>query len=202
MTQHRSPLPNALSAPLVGMGQAHRRTPKASGDGRLSFGLGIALSIAAALGLSAPFGSAMAGVPGTVGIGAGNLGILILSGDKKDKKGGEGRGSPGAGPNKAFKEGNAEKFKAGNGGRNVKTDKTVVNKTVVNKTVINKKVVVVRPVRTWSHRPYYGTFVGGVALGAIVGATAVGIVPLAPAPNLCWYWVDPTMTQGYWDYCY
>ena len=24
---------------------------------------------------------------------------------------------------------------------------------------------------------------------------------VAPAPNLCWYWADPTMTRGYWDYC-
>jgi hypothetical protein len=25
---------------------------------------------------------------------------------------------------------------------------------------------------------------------------------VAPAPNLCWYWANPAMTRGYWDYCY
>jgi len=27
-------------------------------------------------------------------------------------------------------------------------------------------------------------------------------VPYAPQPNLCWYWADPYMIRGYWDYCY
>jgi hypothetical protein len=47
-------------------------------------------------------------------------------------------------------------------------------------------------------RPYFGTIVGGVALGALIAATAV---PVTPADGLCWYWVDPSQTQGYWDYC-
>ena len=64
----------------------------------------------------------------------------------------------------------------------------------------NKKVVVVRPYRKWYKRPYYGTVIGGVALGAVLGAAAYGYGP--PAPNLCWYWADPYQTQGYWDYCY
>jgi hypothetical protein len=51
-------------------------------------------------------------------------------------------------------------------------------------------------------RPYYGQFVGGVVLGSILAATGVGIVPYAPQPNLCWYWADPYMYRGYWDYCY
>jgi hypothetical protein len=60
---------------------------------------------------------------------------------------------------------------------------------------------VVRPVRPWVRRPYYGTIVSGVALGTIIAATAVGIVPTAPASNLCWYWTGSGKTQGYWDYC-
>jgi hypothetical protein len=64
----------------------------------------------------------------------------------------------------------------------------------------NKKVVVVRPYRKWYKRPYYGTVIGGVALGTILGAAAYSAV--APAPNTCWYWADPARTQGYWDYCY
>ncbi len=59
-------------------------------------------------------------------------------------------------------------------------------------------VAVVRPVRPWVRRPYYGTIIGGVALGTIIAATAV---PLAPADNLCWYWANQSHTRGYWDYC-
>jgi hypothetical protein len=61
--------------------------------------------------------------------------------------------------------------------------------------------VVVRPVRGWVSRPYYGTVIGGVVLGTIITAVVVGTAPAAPAPNTCWYWSDPSMTRGYWDYC-
>ena len=73
------------------------------------------------------------------------------------------------------------------------------NKNWNNKNWNNKKVVVVRPYRKWNKRPYYGTVIGGVALGTILGAAAYSAV--APAPNTCWYWADPSMTRGYWDYC-
>jgi len=53
-------------------------------------------------------------------------------------------------------------------------------------------------VRAWGARPYYGTIVGGVALGSLIAVTAA---PVAPAPNLCWIWSTPAHTQGYWDYC-
>jgi hypothetical protein len=68
-----------------------------------------------------------------------------------------------------------------------------------NKHWNNKKVVVVRPYRKWNKRAYYGTVIGGVALGTILGAAAYSAAP--PAPNTCWYWADPARTQGYWDYC-
>jgi hypothetical protein len=55
--------------------------------------------------------------------------------------------------------------------------------------------------RPWVARPYYGTIIAGVALGTIVTVAAVGLVPVRPAPNLCWYWADPYGNQGYWDYC-
>jgi hypothetical protein len=67
---------------------------------------------------------------------------------------------------------------------------------------INRRVNVVhRPVRAWTHRPYYGRIVGGVALGTIIAVTAVGVAPVAPAPNMCWFWADSRQRQGYWDYC-
>jgi hypothetical protein len=59
----------------------------------------------------------------------------------------------------------------------------------------------VRPVRVWSRRPYYGQVVGGVALGTIIAAGVIGAAPAAPAPNMCWYWADPSQSRGYWDYC-
>ena len=62
-------------------------------------------------------------------------------------------------------------------------------------------IAVVRPVRPWVRRAYYGTVVGGVALGTLMAATAVAVAPEAPAPNLCWYWADAAKSQGYWDYC-
>jgi len=56
--------------------------------------------------------------------------------------------------------------------------------------------------RPWGFRPYYGTIVAGVALGTLITVAAIGAVPPRPAPNLCWYWADPSRTRGYWDYCY
>ena len=56
--------------------------------------------------------------------------------------------------------------------------------------------------RPWARRPYYGTIVAGVALGALITVAAIGAVPPRPAPNLCWYWADPYRNRGYWDYCY
>ncbi|MBP2551746.1 hypothetical protein J2858_004688 [Neorhizobium galegae] len=60
------------------------------------------------------------------------------------------------------------------------------------------RVVVVRPVRPWVRRPYYGAVVAGVVLGTIIVASSV---PPAPSPQLCWYWSSPQQNRGYWDYC-
>jgi hypothetical protein len=64
--------------------------------------------------------------------------------------------------------------------------------------VVGVRGGVVRPYRAWVRRPYYGTIVGGVALGTII---AVSAIPAAPADNLCWYWSNQSQTRGYWDYC-
>ena len=40
-----------------------------------------------------------------------------------------------------------------------------------------------RPYHQWCKRPYYGTVVGGVALGAVLAAGAYAAGP--PAPILC-----------------
>lgn len=59
-----------------------------------------------------------------------------------------------------------------------------------------------RPVyRHWHRRPHYGAVVGGIVLGTVIAATAYGLAPRPPRPDLCWYWADPSQTRGYWDYC-
>jgi hypothetical protein len=56
-------------------------------------------------------------------------------------------------------------------------------------------------VREWNRKPYYGEFFGGIILGSLLAATAYDMPPYPPAPGLCWYWADPYMYRGYWDYC-
>ena len=68
--------------------------------------------------------------------------------------------------------------------------------------VTARHAVVVRPVRPWVRRPYYGRIVAGVALGTMIVAATVAVVPIAPDPDLCWYWADAAQIQGYWDYCH
>ena len=55
--------------------------------------------------------------------------------------------------------------------------------------------------RPWYRRPYYGTIIGGIALGTIIGVTAYGLAPPRPRPDMCWYWADQIQSRGYWDYC-
>ena len=62
---------------------------------------------------------------------------------------------------------------------------------------INRNVYV-RGVRPWSSRAWYGTAIAGVTLGTII---AVSAVPPRPRDDLCWFWVDASMTSGYWDWC-
>jgi len=62
---------------------------------------------------------------------------------------------------------------------------------------INRNVYV-RGVRPWSNRAWYGTAIAGVTLGTII---AVSAVPPRPRDDLCWFWVDASMTSGYWDWC-
>jgi hypothetical protein len=55
--------------------------------------------------------------------------------------------------------------------------------------------------RPWVKRPYYGTMLGGVALGAIIATETARVAPLPPALNMCWSWSDAVEQHGYWDYC-
>ncbi|WP_063983339.1 hypothetical protein [Bradyrhizobium sp.] len=41
----------------------------------------------------------------------------------------------------------------------------------------------------------------GGAIGFVTAATAAAWAGAAPAPGMCWYYTDPSRTQGFWDYC-
>jgi hypothetical protein len=57
----------------------------------------------------------------------------------------------------------------------------------------------VRPARyTW--RPG-GAIAAGAAIGFVAAATAAAWAGAPPAPGYCWYYTDPSRTQGFWDVC-
>jgi hypothetical protein len=35
----------------------------------------------------------------------------------------------------------------------------------------------------------------------VTAATAAAWAGAAPASGMCWYYTDPSRTQGFWDYC-
>jgi hypothetical protein len=53
----------------------------------------------------------------------------------------------------------------------------------------------------WYRWPAGGAIAAGAALGFVTAATAVAWAGSAPAPGMCWYYTDPSRTQGFWDYC-
>jgi hypothetical protein len=54
-------------------------------------------------------------------------------------------------------------------------------------------------------RPYRwprgGAIAAGAAIGFVTAATAAAWAGAPPAPGMCWYYTDPSRTQGFWDYC-
>jgi hypothetical protein len=56
-----------------------------------------------------------------------------------------------------------------------------------------------RPGRYW-WRPG-GAVAAGAAIGFATAATAAAWAGAAPGPGLCWYYTDPSRTQGFWDAC-
>jgi hypothetical protein len=49
--------------------------------------------------------------------------------------------------------------------------------------------------------PRGGAIAAGAAIGMVTAATAAAWADAAPAPGMCWYYTDPSRTQGFWDYC-
>ena len=58
----------------------------------------------------------------------------------------------------------------------------------------------------WARPGHYrwgrgGAIAAGAAIGFVAAATAAAWAGPAPAAGLCWYYTDPSRTQGFWDYC-
>jgi hypothetical protein len=53
----------------------------------------------------------------------------------------------------------------------------------------------------WYRWPVGGAIAAGAAVGFVTAATAAAYAGAAPAAGMCWYYTDPSRTQGFWDYC-
>ena len=68
-------------------------------------------------------------------------------------------------------------------------------------------VAVVPPRGVWVGRPGWyrwapgGAIAAGAAIGFVGAAAAMAWAPPPPQPGLCWYYTDPSRTQGFWDAC-
>ncbi|RBP15611.1 hypothetical protein DFR50_108168 [Roseiarcus fermentans] len=66
---------------------------------------------------------------------------------------------------------------------------------------------VVAPRAVWVGRPSWyrwapgGAIAAGAAIGFVAAAAAVAYASAPPQPGLCWYYTDPSRTQGFWDAC-
>ena len=57
----------------------------------------------------------------------------------------------------------------------------------------------VRPSRYWWGPG--GAIAAGAAIGFVTAAAAASWAGAAPGPNMCWYYTDPSRTNGFWDVC-
>jgi len=46
-----------------------------------------------------------------------------------------------------------------------------------------------------------GAIAAGAAIGFVTAAAAASWAGAAPGPNMCWYYTDPSRTNGFWDVC-
>lgn len=56
-----------------------------------------------------------------------------------------------------------------------------------------------RPRNYWW--PVGGAIAAGAAIGMITAASAASLAGPPPGPGYCWYYTDPSQTQGFWDMC-
>jgi hypothetical protein len=77
--------------------------------------------------------------------------------------------------------------------------------------VVAGRTTVVRPgyrpgYAGWARPGWYrwapgGAIAAGAAIGFVAAATAASWAGAPPAPGYCWYYTDPSRTQGFWDAC-
>ena len=168
--------------------------------------LSVVVAAAFAVTMIAPSQFAFAGVGGAGVLDhastADQLLIQVGQGGGKGKgkgKGGHARGGGGGGNNKMVVRGpHGGKAVVSKGQKN-----TVVKRdTYVNKTYVNKRWSSCVPCAVGTASPITAISSPAWRLGRCSAVGAVGIAPIAPASDLCWYWSDPAMINGYWDYCY
>jgi len=53
----------------------------------------------------------------------------------------------------------------------------------------------------WYGWPVGGAIAAGAAIGVVSATAAAAWAGAPPAPGMCWYYTDPSKTQGFWDYC-
>jgi hypothetical protein len=80
----------------------------------------------------------------------------------------------------------------------------VASRTVVRRGAVVRPGVVrpgrwVRPAR-YHWRPG-GEIAAGAAIGFVTAATAAAWAGAPPVAGYCWYYTDPSRTQGFWDVC-
>ncbi len=73
------------------------------------------------------------------------------------------------------------------------------NVAVRSRTVVRGSGGWARP--GWYGWPRGGAIAAGAAIGMVSAATAAAWAGAAPAAGMCWYYTDPSRTQGFWDYC-
>ena len=172
---------------------------------RIRCGLVLAFALVLGLGIGVSHQSALAGVGGASeaksppAVVAGT--IVVAEKDKGGKNWSKGNGNWNKGNNNWSKNNNNKNWNNNNKNWSKNYNKNWGNGWSNYNNRWNKNWNNHAYVRNWYRRPYYGEFIGGVVLGSLLAANGVGVVPYAPEPYLCWYWADPYMYRGYWDYC-
>jgi hypothetical protein len=85
------------------------------------------------------------------------------------------------------------------GPRGGAASRTVVRRGPVVRPSVARHAAWVRPAHyRWAPG---GAIAAGAALGFVTAATAVAWAGAPPVPGYCWFYTDPSRTQGFWDVC-
>jgi hypothetical protein len=85
------------------------------------------------------------------------------------------------------------------GPRGNAASRTVVHRGAVVRPGVARNARWVRPANYY-WRPG-GAIAAGAAIGFVAAASAAAWAGAPPAAGYCWYYTDPSKTQGFWDAC-